>query len=245
MRKSDKKRPLINPQLWDIIAVFIVFFSPYVFNLFFQGTIQSHFCGITSALSVSDWASFWITFISMLVTAKLASLTFNLSKRIENNQDMRQMEEDRLKFVILKVSSKNDRTFEIVMTKDIISVNEVRVESVAMNFGDATSIELKPFNVTDTDHNMLKGCRFMVEIPCESENNKAFLLWKRQMYNRREQFFIAELDVKIEYRFLSARKKQAIKHLHSVADIAVEMDDENNLQYKVINTGVSFINDYN
>ncbi len=245
MKESDKKKSLINPRLLDIVAVLVVLLFPYIFNLLFQGTVQSRFFCITSALSVSDWAGFWITFISMLVTAKLAYLAFSLSKRIEDNQDMRQMEEDRLKFVILMVSSKYERIFEIVLAKDIVSVNDVRIESAVMKFGDSTTINLNFVNLIDSDPNMLKGCSFMAEIPCESENNEAFLKWKRSMYNRSKQYLIAELDLEFKYRLLSATKKQVIKHLHSVADIVAELDDKKELQCKVINTSVSFMRDSN
>ena len=204
----------------------------------------------------------------MLVTAILAILAVWLSRKIEDNQDARQMEADRAKFAILEISSKNERTFEIVLPKDIISVNKVNIESAVMRFGDGTRIELEiPQTISDeqseTDGGqnkavrrhkkqkngqeetnirkcILKGCRFKLEIPHECEKEKALMWWKRQMYNRNEKYFIAEFDVIFSYRMLSATKEQIIKALHSVADVVVELDDKKDEQYKVIDTGVFF-----
>lgn len=261
MKKSDIKRLLKNPKFWVFITVMAIF--PFVFNWIFRGSKQSHFFDIESALSVSDWAGFWSTYTSMLVTATLAYLAVWLSGKIEENQDARQMETDRAKFAILEISSENERTFEIVLPKDIISVKKVSIESAVMRFGDETSIDLKlpqiipdeqseldgkqnkektknGQNETSIYKNELKGRKFKVEIPHEYEEDDALMFWKRQMYNRNEKYFVAEFDVIFKYWLLSATKERIIKTLHSVADVMVGLDDKNNEQYKVVNTGVFF-----
>ena len=187
---------------------------------------------------------------------------------LEENQDAHQMEIDRAKFAILEVSSKNERTFEIVLPKDIISVSKVSVVSAAIEFGDRSSIELEipqtipeeqsepngelnkaghrskeskyGKNENDNCKYILRGRRFTVEIPRKHETNAALMLWKRQMYNRREKFFVAELDVTFIYWLLTATKERIIKKLHSVAEIVVGLDDKKNEQYKVIDTRVFF-----
>lgn len=255
MKKSGVKRLSKNPKFWVFITVMAIF--PFIFNWLFRGPKQSYFFAIESALSVSDWAGFWSTYTSMLVTATLAYLAVWLSGKIEENQDARQMETDRAKFAILEISSENERTFEIVLPKDIISVKMVSIESAVMRFGDETSIDLKlPHiildgkqnkektkngqNETSTYEKELKGHKFKVEIPHEREKEDALMFWRRQMYNRNEKYFVAEFDVIFKYWLLSATKERIIKTLHSVADVVVGLDDKNNEQYKVVDTGVFF-----
>lgn len=237
---AEKKRPCLSLFL-KIVAVIVLFvILPCLFNLlFYSDKKQSHVYFlkdiITSSLSISDWFGFWITYISLLVTASLTYMAYRLSKKIENNQNTRQMENDKAKFIIINITSTKDRGFEITLPKDVISLN-AHIISAHLKLGGGEEIKLE---IDPNDQKELNKNKFVVTIPYEDAEkyDKPLTIWRQQMYNRRERYFIAEFNIEFDYELSSIEKKRGnFKTLNSFADVKLDMNEE----YSVVNTRVVF-----
>ena len=95
-------------QLHRILRVILSFLSviaylmiPCMFAWVFHGDNGSSFLDFwQTSMSVEFWGSFWISYISLGITAFLTFQAFNLSIRLGENQDLQQMEIDKKKFTI-------------------------------------------------------------------------------------------------------------------------------------------------
>lgn len=230
-----------------IIVIVLLLLLPVVFCYSFQGDKESHFLFFHSTLGGDDWFSFWISYISMLVTAVLAYYAYRFSVEVEKTQFLRQIECDKTKFRVTEIFSDDGKIFKLILPMDIISVQNVRILKALLLLPnieegeDDKSVELEIKN-----KKKLKGCQIILEIPMnsgeETKYERELLLWQQQMFNRTERFFSAIFKIKFSYKIKSPFTKNVkIIQMISIAKVVVTLDENKTEDYKIIDVGVRYL----
>ena len=81
MLNKSKLRSVV---LW-VIVILIFISIPFIFNWIFHGDESTVFLSFTSSMSVSDWFSFWVSYLSFIASSILAFAALKFSKMIEIN----------------------------------------------------------------------------------------------------------------------------------------------------------------
>ena len=127
-----------------VVAIFLIVgfvLIPLCFYFVFHGNGQSTFLGLVSGISVESWFSFWITDISLIITAALTYSAYVLSKSIELNQHLHQTETDRMKFRISNVfDTAAPNGFHVELPLEVISLNDVKIIKATITFGKGECI---------------------------------------------------------------------------------------------------------
>lgn len=219
MKKRKARRIVLS-----IILVAIFLSLPCLFRIIFYGESNTTFLGfLTSTMSVEFWGSFWISYISLGATAFLTYQAFNLSIRLGENQDLQQMETDRLKFGILRAEIIGcNRGLRVYFPVNIISVKSLTIESAQLSFGGG---ELLLLNLPEIQGD-LKESSLDFMYPEHTKDNEAYILWFENPYTQSVSYRTAVLTIKFKYEFISCLYKNDDLIVCSLARIAVSLDKD-------------------
>ncbi len=171
------------------VAVVII---PIIFNEIFHGSSSSYFWFFESSMSVSEWFSFWISYISLIVSSILAYAALKLTKTVEYNNILGQIDNN---ISLLKITELNtdlelcdkDKTnysLEIKMPLDVLTVSNLTIKTARIEFEDGTIFNFNPQNMDNKnqtnifllipkfDKNDEKSVKEL------NKNTKEFLKWK-------------------------------------------------------------------
>ncbi len=209
-----------------LILLVVAFLSlPCFFCAFFHGDNQSYFAGFPiSEMSVEFWGSFWISYISIGITALLTYRAYELSRRLGVEQESRQIEADKTKFRIMSIEVVgSNRGLRIYLPVDAVSVKIDSIESAFISFGKKEKLDLV---VQEIDQE-LRGNSYELLYPdrIEPETAKALGLWFKYPYTLSRLYRNARLTVSFKYNFDShLHKSRKIINICSVARVIVSLD---------------------
>lgn len=218
-----------------VLCAILLSLIPILFLLLFRSEDKSVFVFFRSNMGVSDWFGFWISYISMVVTALLTHNAYRLSKNIEDSQLLRQIENNKVNFRIFDVLSETDKKLKIVFPINIISIDDIELESAIIEFGNEEKIEL---NILEKK---LLGyaCTLMIPDEIGEDEERALMLWRQYASKRTKKYLNASLRMKFNYKEESITENALIDiEVFSIAKIVVELENGEE-KYKIVDTGVS------
>lgn len=210
------KKILLNISRVVIIFLFIVS-VPIIFNLIFDDGQNTHFWIINSSLSGSTWCSFWITYISIIVSTILACIALRLTQTIELVHRHEEAARNIEMFVIenvnmgVKLGKDIDKTYDIEVTLPFKaqSLNNLCLKDACINFNDGNVLEL----TFDNPH--INGNRFILHPLYHNGNmqmdNERILIWKFWNQNMTPGFDTIFLNITYCYSFIPFNYKKKSK----------------------------------
>lgn len=122
---------------------------PFLFNWVFIGDEQTHFGVIKSTISVSDWFSFWISYLSLIASSVLAYIALKLTLSIEKSNSYLEIDKNasllKLSNVKYNESFNNEESFqlELVMQDEAIALDNLKIDSGYVEFEDLKPQQFK------------------------------------------------------------------------------------------------------
>lgn len=210
-----------------IVLVVAFLALPCLFCFIFHGSGQSSLFGLPiSKMSVEFWGSFWISFISLGVTSLLTYRAYVLSIRLGDEQELRQIETDKMKFKIMKVQViGSNRGLRISLPIEVVSTENLTIENAQISFSEAH--EIIQLAVPSVDKK-LSGSSFdflyIINETNDPASRRALQIWFEYPYDQSLKYRVATLTVNFKYSFLSYKKKSKYIKICSVAKIAVDLN---------------------
>jgi len=227
-----------------ILLIVIIIAIPLLFNLIFIGNESSHFLFIHSTLSVSDWFSFWASYISAIVSSLLAYAAISLSKTIELAHNHTEAEKNKQIFIVKNVGvnfelgddSNSKYTIDISLPFEIQSLYDVKIIRAFIDFKDGKKIDF-------LCKKGLNGNGFSLE-PIDGNlgwDREYLLYWKHWPENMTKGFETIYLNVEYSYvlNSFNYRAKSKKNICQTVAKYEIKVDNDNLMKSKTVNT---FIN---
>ena len=211
---------------------------PIFFCFIFHSEEQSQLFGfIPCNMSVSDWFSFWSTYLAAISSMTVALCSLRLTRKIEEIQLEHRLEEERLKFRIMQVQrTSNPNELKIVLPLETLSITVARVSKAFIIFDGSNNNDLN-LELQLPKDNSLRCNTFCVSYQAATKPLKldpyqrilspddAWKLWYYQQSTRTPQFREAELCVNFEYISAGLRKRPTVQTVYSRATVSVKLDE--------------------
>lgn len=230
-----------------ILFLLLIISVPIIFNLIFHNGAKSSFWIIDSTLSGADWFSFWISYISTIISTILAYAALKLSKTIEISHQYEEASKNKDMFIIqnsdirVQLSKDIEKEFdiEIVLPFNVQSLNDLKVLSACINFMDGYKIELN-FNDEYIQGNRFKLCSLPENL---KESNERIIMWKLWYQNMKPEFKTIEMRITYCYSLNSFNIKRLKVPVCTIESICqLEINPEDFKRTKTVNSVTSIIN---
>jgi hypothetical protein len=233
--KSHKKKYLeekIKNAFLITLLIIVLFFIPFLFNWCFRGVESSHFFCVNSSMSVSDWFSFWIDYIAVLVSSFLAFAALKLSNIVEMSNKFAEMDKNVELLQIVNFSldldlgqyEKTDYKILVEMPLGILGLNSLKIESAHIEFKDG-----KKFYLSFNDENINGNCFTLYpQINNETNANTIKLLkWKYRDSTLTSEYETINVNIIYSYKLHSFLKRKKAFVCETETICKLKMDQKN------------------
>lgn len=186
----------------------VIIAIPIFFNIIFKDSNKSYFWFFESSISVSDWFSFWISYLSLLVSTFLAYAALKLTQTIEYSNVIAEVDKNKVLLKVtqlytdleLKDKQKKDYRITVVMPRDVLIINKLKIKSAQIEFENGEIFKLCPHEkIVETNCFLLSPKVDDENESCLQENTTKLLKWKYWESQSKNGYETINLRIMYEY----------------------------------------------